>query len=82
MTPRNLEILQHLDLLPPSAIVPIEVVAMYRGISEKTARRIYRTVAVSERRLGVRRGDLDQPREIRGRGRPRKQEVAVSGDAS
>jgi hypothetical protein len=75
VTPHFLKILENLDRLPPSAVVPIPVVALYHGVSEKTVRRTYRLIAVSEGRMGVRRADLDRPPVIRGRGRPRKSQA-------
>jgi hypothetical protein len=52
------------------------VAAAHQGISEKTARRLYPLVDVSDGRVGIRKGDLGQPREVRRRG-PRKAQTSV-----
>jgi hypothetical protein len=69
---RHLELLENIDRLPPSAVVPIPVCAAWKGLSEKSIRRLYPLTAVSDCRVGVRKQDLDRPLERRRRGRPRK----------
>jgi hypothetical protein len=76
MKSRHLELLQNFDSLPPSAVLPLAVAAAHQGISEKTARRLYPLVDVSDGRVGIRKGDLGQPREVRRRG-PRKAQTSV-----
>ncbi len=55
---RYVELLKHFDSLPLTATVPLAVAAAWRGISEKTIRRTYPLVRLSDRRVGVRKGDL------------------------
>jgi hypothetical protein len=59
---RNLEILQAYPHLPPTSTIPVPVAGLIRGTSEKTIRRRYPLVAVSDGRVGVRKGDLEADR--------------------
>ncbi len=52
------EQLTQLSSLPDSAIVSIAVAALHDGVSEKTVRRSYPIVKISNRRYGVRVGYL------------------------
>jgi hypothetical protein len=61
--PRDLHLLQIFEHLPPSAVVPIPVVAAVDGTSEKTVRRKYDLVQVSDRRFGVLKGNILKSRE-------------------
>jgi hypothetical protein len=47
-------LLSRIDSLPDSAIVPISVVAEHDNVSEKTVRRYYPLVRLTERISGVR----------------------------
>jgi hypothetical protein len=63
--PRDLHLLQIFEHLPPSAVVPVAVVAAVDGTSEKTVRRNYKLVQVSDRRVGVRkRVILESQKEV------------------
>jgi hypothetical protein len=73
MKSRHLDLLENIDRLPPTAVLPIPVAAAFKGLSEKTIRRLYPLTVVSDCRVGVLKRDLDRPREVRPRGRPRKQ---------
>ena len=64
MSPQNLHILEHYDRLPMSAVIPKAVAAILDGVSEKTVGRRYRTVQVSDNRVGVLKGDIEARRRI------------------
>jgi hypothetical protein len=55
---RDLHILKLYDHLPLSAVIPVSVAAAIKGVDEKTIRRNYSLVPVSDRRVGVRKCDL------------------------
>jgi hypothetical protein len=76
MKARHLDLLENIDRLPPSAIVPVPVAAAHKGLSEKSIRRLYPLTPVSDCRVGVRKSDLDQPLVRRRRG-PRKPAAAA-----
>jgi hypothetical protein len=58
MKPHDLHLLKLFDDLPGSAVVPVPVAAAVIGVSDKTIRRNYTLVPVSDRRVGVRKRDL------------------------
>ncbi len=58
------ERLKLIPTLPDSAIVSIAVAAMHDDVSEKTVRRRYPLIKISDRRYGVRVGYL-RHREIK-----------------
>jgi hypothetical protein len=55
---QNRRLLALFDELPSSAVVPLKIAAAYKGVSEKTIRRIFPLIEVSPRRVGVRKVDL------------------------
>jgi hypothetical protein len=52
------QILKHLDEYPDSAVVPIKVAALHDGVAERTVRRNYPLIQLTERRHGVTVGYL------------------------
>ena len=62
MRPHDLRLLQIFEALPATAVLPIAVAAAHEGVSEKTIRRNYTLVQVSDRRKGVLKKDLAQRR--------------------
>jgi hypothetical protein len=58
MKPHDLHLLKLFDDLPGSAVLPVAVAAAVKGVSDKTIRRTYKLVPVSDRRVGVRKHDL------------------------
>jgi hypothetical protein len=63
LTPQNFRILQMYAALPNSAVVPVPVAAAVKGISDKTVRRTYRLISVSDGRVGVRKEALEADTE-------------------
>jgi hypothetical protein len=61
---QNRELLAVFDALPPSAVVPVKIAAAYKGVSEKTIRRLFILIEVSARRVGVRKADLLEERRV------------------
>lgn len=59
LTAQNLRLLKIYPSLPPTAVIPIPVAGLVRGLSDKTIRRRYPTVAVSDGRVGVRKEVLE-----------------------
>jgi hypothetical protein len=57
--------------LPPSAVLPVPVAAAVKGVSDKTIRRNYELIPVSDGRVGVRKGDLEATRKLKHEGIPR-----------
>jgi hypothetical protein len=47
---QNRELLALFDELPSSAVVPLKIAAAYKGVSEKTIRRLFTLIEVSPRR--------------------------------
>jgi len=58
------EILKRFSDLPDSAVVPPAVAAKHDNVSERTVRRTYPLIKLSERRLGVRVGYLRHRSEL------------------
>jgi hypothetical protein len=56
----DLHLLKIFEHLPPTAVLPIAVAAAHEGVSEKTIRRNYTLIRVSDRRKGVLKGDLQR----------------------
>jgi hypothetical protein len=56
--PHDLRLLKLFDTLPGSAVLPVAVAAAVKGVSDKTIRRTYKLIPVSDRRVGVRKRDL------------------------
>jgi hypothetical protein len=52
------ERLKAISTLPDSAVVSVEVAALHDGVGEKTVRRNYPLIKISERRYGVSVGYL------------------------
>ena len=52
------EILRRFDQLPDDAVVPSYVTAIVHGVSERTVRRTYPSVRLSQNRIGQRVGTL------------------------
>jgi hypothetical protein len=52
------QILKRLDEYPDSAVVPIAVAALHDGVAERTVRRNYPLIQLTERRHGVSVGYL------------------------
>ncbi len=50
--------LQEISILPDTAVIPVPVVAVHDGVSERTVRRNYPRVRLTERREGVLLGYL------------------------
>lgn len=58
MRSHDLRLLRIFEDLPDSAVLPVAVAAAVKGVSDKTIRRTYKLVPVSDRRVGVRKRDL------------------------
>jgi hypothetical protein len=59
MTPDDIrKKLQEISVLPDTAVIPVPVVAVHDGVSERTVRRNYPRVQLTERREGVLLGYL------------------------
>jgi hypothetical protein len=58
MKPEYQEVFERLPALPDSAVVPIGVAAIHDNVSERTIRRNYPLIELSERRKGVSLGYL------------------------
>ena len=58
MRSHDLRLLEFFEDLPNSAVLPVAVAAAVKGVSDKTIRRTYKLVPVSDRRVGVRKRDL------------------------
>ena len=65
MTPHNLRLLEIYASLPSTAVVPVPVAAAVKGVSDKTIRRNYELIPVSDGRVGVRKGQLETYRSTR-----------------
>lgn len=62
MNCRDIRLLEIFEHLPPTAVLPVAVAAAHQGVSEKTIRRNYTLIPVSDRRKGVLKRDLAQRR--------------------
>jgi hypothetical protein len=59
---RDLRLLKLYEYLPLTAVLPVSVAAVIKGVSEKTIRRNYATVPVSDGRVGVQKKLLEADR--------------------
>jgi hypothetical protein len=62
--PLYTSILRNIEDLPDSSPIPLPVASMLKGISRDEVKKRFRTVKISERRLGVLLGDLRSKREV------------------
>ena len=59
MTPHNQRLLKIYETLPNRAVIPVPVAAAVCGVSDKTIRRNYTLLQVSDGRVGVLKEHLE-----------------------
>jgi hypothetical protein len=64
LSPQYQQIIEHLDKLPDTAVIPVPVAALHDGTSRRTIKRTYPLVKISEHREGVLLGYLRRKREV------------------
>jgi hypothetical protein len=64
LSPQYQQIIEQLDKLPNTAVIPVPVAAIHDGTSRRTIKRTYPLVKISEHREGVLLGFLRRKREI------------------